>query len=92
MPRILVALLVAFGIAAIWRRQELRNDTDRASKAIVNAASAARSRLGGGDEDPDSPEAGDDAAGVDAGDAGDEVEDTATDTDTAVASEAPTSD
>ena len=52
MPRFLLALLVAFGVAALWRRNELRNDTDRASRAIVNAASAARSRLGGADDEP----------------------------------------
>ena len=64
MPRFLIALLVAFGIAAVWRRKELRNDTDRASKAIVNAASTARSRMGGVDDEADT-------ADGDAGDAGD---------------------
>lgn len=90
MPRLLIALLVAFGIAAIWRRRELRNDTDRASKAIVNAASAARSRLGGGDEDPDAPEAHADTAEVDTADTSDAVE--TTPTDAAVTSEATPGD
>ena len=33
--------------AGIWRRQELRNDVDRASNAVLHAASTARSRLPG---------------------------------------------
>lgn len=33
--------------AGIWRRKELRNDADRASKSLVNAARATRSHLPG---------------------------------------------
>jgi len=52
MYRLFLALLVALGIATIWRRRELRNDTDRASKAIMNAASVARSRIAASDDEP----------------------------------------
>ena len=45
MPRLLLLLLVALGGAAIWRRREIRNDADRASKAIAGAAGAAKSKI-----------------------------------------------
>jgi hypothetical protein len=45
MPRLLLILLVALGGAAIWRRKEIRNDADRASKALADAAESATSRI-----------------------------------------------
>lgn len=35
MPRLLLLLLAALGGAAIWRRREIRNDAERASKATA---------------------------------------------------------
>ena len=51
MYRMLAVLLTGVAIATIWRRKELRNDADRASKAIVNAAATARSQLAASDGD-----------------------------------------
>jgi len=45
MYRLLAVLLTGVAIATIWRRRELRNDADRASKAIVNTTATARSRI-----------------------------------------------
>ena len=51
MYRMFAVLLTGVAIATIWRRKELRNDADRASKAIVNAAATARSQLAASDGD-----------------------------------------
>lgn len=55
MYKLLIVLIVGVLGGAIWRRDELRSDADRASKAIKNAASEARSRI--------RPESADDAEG-----------------------------
>jgi hypothetical protein len=67
MYRLLAVLLTGVAVATIWRRQELRNDADRASKAIVNAAATARSRLAAsdGDEELETGDADTAAAGHD---------------------------
>jgi len=59
MPRLLLILLAALGGAAIWRRKEIRDDADRASKALAGAAGTAKSRVRPGDADVD--DHGDDA-------------------------------
>jgi hypothetical protein len=45
MYRLLLVVGAALVGAAIWRRRELRNDADRASAAISDAANAARARV-----------------------------------------------
>lgn len=45
MYRLLAVFVTGVAIATIWRRRELRSDADRASRAIVNAAATARSRV-----------------------------------------------
>lgn len=85
MPRLLLILLVALGAAAIWRRKELRNDAERASKVVAGAADSATSRLR-----PDSTDTGDDAD-ADASAADDEESADASDDDDSVEEASPAS-
>ena len=65
MYRLLTVLLIGAAIATVWRRHELRNDADRASKAIVNATATARSRLAATEADVGSETGEDDVAADD---------------------------
>jgi len=67
MPRLLLVLLAALAGVAIWRRKEIRNDADRASKALAGAAETAKSRIRPGDAaDEDQGEDGASTAAPDA--------------------------
>lgn len=76
MPKLLLLVIAALGGAAIWRRREIRNDAERASKALAGAAGSARSRIrpNNGDDEVSDQQDGDDAvagatAAADAADA-----------------------
>ena len=45
MKKIILVLVVVVVGLAIWRRNELRSDADRASKAVSGAATAARNKM-----------------------------------------------